>query len=146
MDNNTAFRIRTNEKKKEIYDVIRKRFVLLTKEEMVRQAYIAYLLQEIKVPKILISVEKKITYNTLSKRYDIVVANPDGTILMVVECKAESVNLNEDSLSQLALYNAELQAKYLVLFNGKQQIAFQKKDETYTLISTLPPYEKMLLK
>ncbi|NLJ83220.1 MAG: type I restriction enzyme HsdR N-terminal domain-containing protein [Bacteroidales bacterium] len=145
MDNKTAFRIRTNEGKKEIYDTIRKRFVLLTQEEMVRQAYIAYLLQEVKVPEILISVEKKITYNTLSKRYDIVVANPNGTILIAVECKAESVNLNEDSLSQLALYNAELQAKYLVLFNGKQQIVFQKKDNSYTLISTLPPYEKMLL-
>ena len=145
MDNKTAFRIRTNEGKKEIYDTIRKRFVLLTQEEMVRQAYIAYLLQEVKVPEILISVEKKITYNTLSKRYDIVVANPNGTILIAVECKAESVNLNEDSLSQLALYNAELQAKYLVLFNGKQQIVFQKKDNSYTLISTLPSYEKMLL-
>ncbi len=145
MDNKTAFRIRTNEGKKEIYDTIRKRFVLLTQEEMVRQAYIVYLLQEVKVPEILISVEKKITYNTLSKRYDIVVANPNGTILIAVECKAESVNLNEDSLSQLALYNAELQAKYLVLFNGKQQIVFQKKDNSYSLISTLPPYEKMLL-
>ncbi len=145
MELNNGFRIRTREGKKEIFDPVRCRFVALTEEEMVRQAYIKYLIEELHIPKIAISVEKKITYNTLTKRYDIVVAKPDGTILLVVECKASSIALNENTLSQIAVYNVELQAKYLVLFNGKQQLVFQNTPHHCMLIPELPTYNEMLL-
>ena len=143
MESNNGFRIRNKEGKKEIFDPVRRRFVALTEEEMVRQTYLKYLIDELKIPKITISVEKKIIYNTLAKRYDIVVANPNGSILLVVECKAVSVSLDDNTLSQIAIYNAELQSKYLVLFNGKQQIVFQRKEHGYIQIDGLPEYNKM---
>lgn len=144
MELKAAFRIRTKEGKKEIFDSVRLRFVALTDEEMVRQAYLKYLMEEIKIPKIAISVEKKVVYNTMTKRYDIVVANPDGTMLLVVECKAPSITLDENTLSQIAVYNTELQAKYLVLVNGKQQLVFQKHLHGYQHIFELPFYKEML--
>ncbi len=138
------FRIRTVNGKKQIFDPVRLCFVPLTAEEMVRQAYLNYLMEVLKVPKIAIAVERKIVYNTLSKRYDIVVSKPDGSMLIVVECKAASVKLDDNTLSQIAVYNAELQAKYIVLFNGKEQIVFQKKMSGYQQIPALLTYPEML--
>jgi hypothetical protein len=80
----------------------------------------------------------------MSKRYDIVVVKPDGTILLAVECKAETVQISEATLMQMAMYNHELQAKYLVLFNGKTQIILQKVTNSYIPINELPIYKKMI--
>ena len=97
----------------------------MTPEEMVRQAYLKYLIQQLFVPSIAISVEK-VLYNTMSKRYDIVVVKPDGTILLAVECKAETVQISEATLMQMAMYNHELQAKYLVLLMGRHKLFYRK--------------------
>jgi len=83
--------LRTNKGKKEIFDPIRCRFVSCTPEEAVRQTYIRYLIDVLQVPQISISVEKKITYNNLTKRYDIVVFSKEKCLL-VVECKAPTSN------------------------------------------------------
>ncbi|MDD2622186.1 MAG: type I restriction enzyme HsdR N-terminal domain-containing protein [Bacteroidales bacterium] len=144
MQTEQAFRIRILDGKKQIFDPVRKMFVAMTPEEMVRQAYLKYLIQQLFVPSIAISVEKKVLYNTMSKRYDIVVVKPDGTILLAVECKAETVQISEATLMQMAMYNHELQAKYLVLFNGKTQIILQKVTNSYIPINELPIYKKMI--
>lgn len=144
MQTEQAFRIRILDGKKQIFDPVRKMFVAMTPEEMVRQAYLKYLIQQLFVPSIAISVEKKVLYNTMSKRYDIVVVKPDGTILLAVECKAETIQISEATLMQMAMYNHELQAKYLVLFNGKTQIILQKVTNSYIPINELPIYKKMI--
>ena len=145
MEAKSSFRIRNVNGKKEIYDVVRRVFVALTQEEMVRQAYLKYLIEEIEVPIIAISVEKEVIYNSMHKRYDIVVANPrDGSTLLIVECKAETVRLDESSLYQIAMYNSKLNSKYLVLLNGKQQIVLKKTATKYELIDSLPNYSDMI--
>jgi hypothetical protein len=138
------FRIRTVNGKKQIFDPVRLCFVPLTEEEMVRQAYLNYLMEVLKIPKIAIAVEKKIVYNTLPKRYDIVVSKPDGSMLIVVECKAASIVLDDTTLAQIAVYNSELQANYIVMFNGKEQIVFQKKVSGYQQIPALLTYQEMI--
>ena len=126
--------------KKEIFDPVRRRYVICTPEEEVRQTYLLYLINGLNVPNIAISVEKEIRYNQLSRRYDIVVFSK-GECLLIVECKAPTVKLSRKTLYQIATYNAVLQAKYIVLFNGKQKMILKKSTESYLLCEELPKYE-----
>ena len=128
--------------KKEIFDPIRRRYVACTPEEEVRQTYLFYLTNVLNVPKIALSVEKEILYNQLRRRYDIVLFSK-GECLLIVECKAPSVELSEDALYQIAMYNATLQAKYIVLFNGKQECILKKSSDTYLPCEKLPMYGEM---
>ena len=142
MNNNNNLTTRTNKGKKEIFDPIRCRFVLCTPEEAVRQTYIRYLIDVLQVPSVAISVEKKITYNNLTKRYDIVVFSKEKCLL-VVECKAPDIKLSEITLQQISVYNSHLQAKYIILFNGKQELVYEKIDEQYVIQEQLPKYKEM---
>ena len=135
-------KIRINNGRKEIFDPVRRRYVAFTPEEAVRQTYIRYLIDVLQVPPVAISVEKKITYNHLSRRYDIVVFSKD-TCLLVVECKAPDVKLSETTLQQIGVYNSYLQAKYIILFNGVEELVFRKGENLYVLQEQLPIYKDM---
>lgn len=138
-------RIREMEGKREIFDPVRRRFVPLTPEEAVRQSYLRYLVEELGFPLIAITVEKKVVYNGMTRRYDIVACRPDGSILLLVECKAETVPLSGDTLYQAAMYNHVLQAEYVVLFNGRQQFVCRRTPEGYRPVASLPPYSEIVL-
>ncbi len=140
-DNENA-NIRIVEGKKEIFDPVRRRFVSCTPEEIVRQTYIRYLINILNVPPIAISVEKKITYNNLSRRYDIVVFSKDKCLL-IVECKSPTTKLSEMTLHQIGIYNSNLQAKYIILFNGEQELIYKRLDGQYILQKQLPLYKEM---
>src|SRR5690606_24291040 len=115
-----SFRFKSNENKLAIFDEVRKKFILLTREEWVRQNVVQYLLQEKKYPKSLVNVEKLIKVNDLNKRYDIVVFKPDGSIFLLVECKAPTIKITQESFNQIARYNLVLMADYLMVTNGLQ--------------------------
>ena len=138
-------RIREREGKREIFDPVRRRFVPLTPEEAVRQSYLRYLVDELGVPLIAITVEKKVVYNGMTRRYDIVACRPDGSILLLVECTAETVPLSGDTLYQAAMYTHVLQAEYVVLFNGRQQFVCRRTPEGYRPVASLPPYSEIVL-
>ena len=138
-------RIRERDGKREIFDPVRRRFVPLTPEEAVRQSYLRYLVEELGFPLIAITVEKKVVYNGMTRRYDIVACRPDGSILLLVECKAETVPLSGDTLYQAAMYNHVLQAEYVVLFNGRQQFVCRRTPEGYRPVASLPPYSEIVL-
>ncbi|MEZ4856219.1 MAG: type I restriction enzyme HsdR N-terminal domain-containing protein, partial [Gelidibacter sp.] len=89
-----SFRFKNSENKVSIFDVIRKKFIVLQPEEWVRQHCIHYLIEAKGFPKALMNVEKELTINNLRKRYDIVVFNTDGNIHLVVECKAPQIAIN----------------------------------------------------
>ena len=93
-----------------IFDEIRKKFVVLTPEEWVRQHVVQYLLLEKKYPKSLINVEKLVKVNGLNKRYDIVVFQPNGEIFLLIECKAPEVSISQQTFDQIARYNLKLNA------------------------------------
>jgi hypothetical protein len=101
-----------------IFDVIRKKFLVLTPEEWVRQHFVNYLISELKYPKSLIRIEGGLTYNQLSKRSDIVVFDREGKPWMLVECKSSDQKINQSVLHQASAYNATLKAKYLTVTNG----------------------------
>jgi predicted type IV restriction endonuclease len=140
-----SFRFKNSENKVAIFDEIRKKFILLTPEEWVRQHTLHYLLQDNKYPKSYINVEKLIKINTLNKRYDIVVFQPNGSIFLLIECKAPEVAITQKTFDQIARYNLELKAKYLMVTNGLNhyfcQMDFENKK--YIFLSELPQYENL---
>jgi hypothetical protein len=107
-----------------IFDGIRKKFVLLTPEEWVRQHLVHYLVGHLNYPKGLIKVETGLTYNTLQKRSDIVVLDRDGKNWMVIECKSPSQKITADTALQVAVYNSGLKAQYILISNGLNHFCF----------------------
>ena len=102
----------------EIFDLIRKKWVILTEEEKVRQFFIHFIIDEKKIPTSHISVEKQISVNQLTKRYDIVVYDRQGKAALVVECKAPEVKIGQQVFDQVARYNLDFQVDWLVVTNG----------------------------
>lgn len=136
------FRFKNSENKVSVFDEIRKKFIILTPEEWVRQHCVQFLLQEKNYPKSHINVEKLIKVNDLQKRYDIVVFNPDGTIFLLVECKAPEVSITQSTFDQIARYNLALKAQFLMVTNGLNhyfcQMDFEK--EQYVFLKELPHF------
>ena len=109
-----SFRFKNSENKVSIFDEIRKKFIILTPEEWVRQHVVQFLLDEKKYPKSLINVEKVLKVNGLRKRYDIVVFNPDGSIFILIECKAPEIKIAQTTFDQIARYNMTMKADFLM--------------------------------
>ena len=137
-----SFRFKNSENKVSIFDSIRKKFILLTPEEWVRQHVIEFLLIEKKYPKSLINVEKVVKVNGMNKRYDVVVFNSDGSIFLLIECKAPEVKIDQKTFDQIARYNLILNAQYLMVTNGLNHY-FCKMDfenEKYSFLKELPNF------
>lgn len=137
-----SFRLKNSENNTHIFDVIRKKFVVLQPEEWVRQHCIQYLVQEKNYPISLINVEKAVLINGLKKRYDIVVFNPDGSLALVVECKAPKVKITQSVFDQIARYNLTLKATYLMVTNGLNHYfcTMNHNLESFEFLETLPNY------
>ena len=125
-----------------IFDEIRKKFILLTPEEWVRQHVVQFLLQDKNYPKSYINVEKLIKINDLSKRYDGVVFQPNGDIFLLIECKAPEVPISQQTFDQIARYNLVLKAKYLMVTNGLNHYFCRMdfENEKYVFLKELPEY------
>lgn len=113
-----TFKIKTSENKTVIFDIVRKKYLILTPEEWVRQHVIHYLHFEKKYPLSLMSIEKQLKVNSLTRRTDVVVYNTMGNPFIIVECKAPSVSISQDTFDQIARYNLSLNANYLYVTNG----------------------------
>jgi len=137
-----SFRFKNSENKVSIFDEIRKKFILLTPEEWVRQHVVQFMLQDKKYPKSYINVEKLIKVNDLSKRYDGVVFQPNGEIFLLIECKAPEVPISQHTFDQIARYNLVLKAKYLMVTNGLNHYFCQMdfENEKYVFLKELPEY------
>ena len=98
---NYTFKIKNIENEDYIFDEIRKKYIKLTKEEWVRQNCVNFLVKEKKFPQVLINVEKTLKINKLSKRYDIVVYNSDGSIKLLVECKSPEIKITQKTFDQI---------------------------------------------
>lgn len=108
-----------------IFDVIRKKYIVLTPEEWVRQHFINYLVTEMKYPKSLFRIEGSLTYNKLQKRSDILIFDRRGKEWMLIECKSPTIKLNQKAFNQVAVYNMTLGAKYLAVTNGMAHFCFE---------------------
>ena len=137
------FKLKKNKNKTYIFDQIRKKYMVLTPEEWVRQHFVKFLIDEKKYPVSLIAIEKQLTINNLKKRSDILVFNAKGKPDVIVECKSPSVKITQDTFDQIARYNLKLQANYLVVTNGLEHFYCKMdfENETYVFLKEIPNYK-----
>ena len=134
--------LKKSEGKVWIFDGIRKKYMVLTPEEWVRQHLINYFIHHLKYPKSLVSVERGLQYNQLQKRSDITVFDRSGKAWMIVECKSPDVDLDQKSVLQVAVYNSDVQAKYVTVSNGLKHICYETKSDVkeIELLRDFPEY------
>lgn len=137
------YRIKLINGKKSIFDIIRKKFIVITPEEYVRQHLVHYLINYKKYPKSLISVEDGMKVNRMIKRSDVVVYSRDGDIFLAIECKSTKVKLTQKSMDQLSVYNQHYKARYLAITNGLEkhvcEINYESKKANF--ITHFPEFE-----
>lgn len=125
-----------------IFDQIRKKYLVLTPEEWVRQHLIHFLINVKNYPRSLMKLEGGLKLNHLQKRSDILLFNTQGEKILLVECKAPSVKINQDTFDQIARYNFVHKVEWLLVSNGMQhfccRIDYEKK--TYSFVEELPDY------
>ena len=143
-DNNLPwFKTETREGKTYVFDPLRKRYVLLTPEEEVRQKVLYLLVEQLHVPAGRLAVEYSVKVNGLDKRCDAVVFGQEGQPLMIVECKAPSVKLTDKVLDQAIRYHSALQPRFLLLYNGETCYCFRVEMGNLQAMDHLPEYEEM---
>lgn len=145
MDDNTLqwFKTETREDKIFVFDPLRKKYVLLTPEEEVRQKALYFLVEQLHVPAGRLAVEYSVKVNGLDKRCDAVVFGQEGQPLMIVECKAQSVKLTDKVLDQAVRYYSALQPRFLLLYNGEICYCFKVESGQLGALDHLPNYEEM---
>ena len=137
------FKTEVREGKTYVFDPLRKRFVLLTPEEEVRQKMLYLLVEHLKVPAGLLAVEYSMKVNGLDKRADAVVFGTDGCPLMIVECKAPHVEVTQTVLEQALRYHSVLKPKFLLLSNGTTTYCFKAEGQGLQPIDHLPDFVEM---
>jgi len=141
------FRYTERENKKYIFDIIRKKYVLLTPEEWVRQNFIRYLLEEKGYIQSLVRVEMFFKLNRLSKRADIALFDRNGKPKVLVECKSPKVAISQVVFEQVARYNLSFKVDFLVVTNGMQHFCckmdYEKK--SYTFLKEIPGFDEVII-
>jgi hypothetical protein len=130
--------------KYQIFDAIRKKYLLLTPEEWVRQHIIQYLLDHHNYAKGLISVEGGMKYNQLLKRTDVLVHDHHGKPYLLIECKSFDVTLSNKAVEQAAVYNKKIRAPYVLITNGLQHYCcyLNNRKSRYEKYEDIPPAPK----
>ncbi|MES2828787.1 MAG: type I restriction enzyme HsdR N-terminal domain-containing protein [Bacteroidota bacterium] len=136
------FKITLKDSRYFIFDEIRKKHLVLTPEEWVRQHFIQHLIINKKFPKTLIQIEGGLLLNQLQKRTDIVIFDQSGSRVMVIECKAPAIKITQGVFDQAARYNSIHKTKWLVVTNGLQHCYAQidHKLESFRFVEELPEY------
>ena len=137
------FKLKNSQNKTLIFDKLRKKYVVLTPEEWVRQHFVHFLIDQKKYPETLIAIEKQLTINNLKKRTDILIFNSDGKPDVVIECKAPSIKISQKTFDQIARYNLQLKADFLIVTNGLTHFYCKMdfKNKTYIFLKNLPDYK-----
>lgn len=138
-------RIRQSEGRPVIFDQLRKKYVVLTPEEWVRQHFVNFLITERKFPKGLFRIERSLSYNRLSKRADIIICNREGQPVFLVECKSASQPINQAVFDQAATYNKKIMAPTSVITNGLRHFCYHTDFSTHQIrfLKEIPFYEEL---
>ena len=133
------FKIKQVSGKDRLYDPFRRKWVVLTPEEWVRQNILQYLVQVCKYPSSMIAVEKTIQLGELNKRFDIVVYKQESA-WMIIECKEAKVAINEKTISQIFQYQQVMVAEYLIVSNGHETIGAKIESGKIHSLQKFPDY------
>lgn len=123
-----------------VWDIVRRKYVVLTPEEWVRQQFMHFLINQNGYPRSLMKVESGLRVNKMNKRSDLMILGRDGFPWMLVECKSPYVAIDQDALVQAVNYNRTYRAAYLVLTNGMEQIICKTRENSVEVVEKLPPF------
>ena len=137
-----AFRKKNEDGKQLIFDKIRKKFVVLTPEEWVRQNFIQYLNREKKYPESLMAVEKQIKINGKQRRFDLLIYLRNGQPYLIAEFKAPVIKISQDAFDQVVRYNMALRVERVIVSNGLQHFACEIDyvNNSYTYLHEIPEF------
>jgi len=121
--------IQEKNNKQYIWDINRKKWLIFTPEEWVRQHLVQYLHIEKQIPLSFIAVEREISYFQLKKRFDVVIFSQNGGVSLLCECKAPYIPISQETAYQICRYNSQLAADALLLTNGVVLYFWEKNGE-----------------
>jgi type I site-specific restriction-modification system R (restriction) subunit len=137
-----AFRTKLEEGKEWIFDSVRKKFVVLTPEEWVRQNFIQFLKKQKKYPENLMAVEKQIMVNGNQRRFDLLIYLRNGQPHLIAEFKAPNVKITQETFDQVVRYNMALRVERVIVSNGLQHFACEINypKNSYTFLYEIPEF------
>ena len=140
-----SFSLKSEEGRFWIFDPVRRKYVLLTPEEWVRQNFLQYLVQEKDFPASLMAIEREFNFNRMKKRTDILVHNRQGEPVFLVECKAPAVPVTREVFDQIGLYNLNYNVPWLVVTNGMKHYCckFVKEEGEYRFTDRIPAWSEV---
>jgi type I site-specific restriction endonuclease len=139
------FRFKKNEKGNlQVFDIIRKKFIEATPEEWVRQNIIHYLINHKQVPASMISIEKQLLLNSTKRRTDLVIFDSNLKPLLIIECKAPQIEINQLTIDQALRYNLELNVPAVFLSNGLNHVFLKIENNEPKVLRDIPNYLSLL--
>lgn len=135
-------KIKTENGREYIYDIVRKKYVLNLPEEWVRQNMILYLNKTKKFPTSLMSIEKTNKLIHINHRCDIICHDKNGRALLLVECKSHKVNIDNKVFEQVLNYQKKVEAIYILITNGKKHFCFKLADGEPVFVDNIPSYSE----
>ena len=134
--------VREEQGKELVFDPVRKQWVVLFPEEWVRQHVICFLREQKHYPVGLIAVEKGFTFQGKPWRADLIIHDNQGQPVLLVECKAPEVQIDQKVFDQVARYNQVIRAEYLYVTNGLQHFCsrIDWDNKSYEFITAVPAY------
>lgn len=140
------FRMKESEGKFLIFDIVRKKFIVLQPEEWVRQHILHFLIEEKNYPIQLLRVEVAVNTKLLKQRSDIIAYDRNGKALLIVECKAHNIKITQNAFDQIARYNMKLRVPYLLVTNGLKHYCciMDYEKESYTFLQEIPNYKDII--
>lgn len=140
-----SFRLRSQAGRRQIFDEIRKKWLVLTPEEWVRQHFAQYMIAHLGFPASLLQLEKEIMLHQQKKRVDMLFANHQGQPILLVECKAPEIKITQETFDQITRYNITLKVPYLVVTNGLNHYCalFDKASGNYQYLPEIPHFQDL---
>jgi hypothetical protein len=140
------FKIQEDSGLLKIFDPLRRKYLVLTPEEWVRQHFVQFLISEKGFPKSLFLLENVVFHHQRKGRFDVMCVDRNGKPILLVECKAPYVKMTQGTFDQIGRYNSKLKVPYLAVTNGLQhyfmQVDFEKS--AIKFIEELPHYEYLV--
>ncbi len=134
-------RVKTEDGQRLIFCQVRKRFLVLTPEEWVRQNLISFLNKDLKYPLSLMKIERQVKGGARVKRADLIICDPLGKPQLLVECKAPSEQLNKETFFQLGRYNRHINANLLLISNGMEHYCCNITEQNeFKFLDSIPTY------
>ena len=124
-----------------VFDIVRKKWIVLTPEEWVRQHFIHLMINQLAYPRSLMKVESGLSYFKSVKRSDITVLDKSGKTFMMVECKAPTVKIGREALNQVSVYNKPIEAQYIAITNGLKHYCWKYEAAEYLQLPHFPKFE-----